>query len=42
MAAGPLADGLVVFTCVQRVSEPDSWLQDLFLMVLWHVPAFSL
>jgi len=40
MAAGPLADGLVTFSSFQIVSEPVSWLQVLFLMVLLHLPAF--
>jgi len=39
MVAGPLANGLVAFTCSQGVSEPVSWLQVLLLMVLWHLPA---
>jgi len=42
MAAGPFSDGLVAFACFQGVSEPVSLLQVLFLMVLWHLPAFSL
>jgi len=42
MAAGPLANGLVAFVCVQVVSEPVSWLQVLFLIVLWYLPAFSM
>jgi len=42
MAAGPLADGIVAFACIQGVSEPVSWLQVFFLMVLWHLPASSL
>jgi len=42
MAAGPLADGLVAFSCSQEVSEPVSWLQVLLLMVLWHFPDLSM
>jgi len=40
MAAGPLADVLVAFAYFQYVSEPLSW--HLLLMVLWHLPAFSM
>jgi len=39
MAAGPLADYLVPFSCSQFVSEPVSWWQVLLLMILWHLPA---
>jgi len=42
MFSGPLADGLVAFTCSQYVSEPVSWLQVLLLMILWHFPALSM
>jgi hypothetical protein len=42
MAAGPLADGLAAFACSQQVSEPVSWLKVLLLMLLWHLPAFSM
>jgi len=42
MVAGPLADGHVAFVHSQYVSEPVSWLQDLLLMVLWHLPALSM
>jgi len=38
MAGGPLADGLVAFTCSQGVSEPVSWLEVLLLIILWHLP----
>jgi len=36
----PLTDGLVAFACFQYVSEPVSW--HLLLMVMWHLPAFSM
>jgi hypothetical protein len=42
MVAGLLADGLVAFACSQEVSEPVSWLQVMWLMVLWHLPALSM
>jgi len=37
MTAWALADGLVAFACPQGVSDPGSWLDELLLMVLWHV-----
>jgi hypothetical protein len=40
MAAGAVADGLMAFACSQGVSESVSWLQVLWLMVFWHLPAF--
>jgi hypothetical protein len=41
MAACALADGLVVFAGPQGVSDPGSWLHELLLMVLWHLPVLS-
>ena len=35
MVAGPLADDHVAFSCSQYVSEPVSWLQVLWLIIVW-------